>query len=275
MSKVWFVTGSSRGLGRSVVEAALQAGDRVVATARSPQSLEDLSAKWGKQILTVRLDVTSTAEAQEAIKAATDHFGRIDVVVNNAGKADVAAIEDCDISSFRRLVETVFLGVVNVTKAALPTLRQQGAGHFIQVSSAGARMATPGLAAYQSSKWAVTGFSSTLAAEVAPLGIKVSILEPGTMHTDMPGGSSMDIHAVSEPYKATVGAVAETMPGSYRDAPNDPAQVAQLVMRLAAMEEPPLRLLVGKDAVEYGEDATRKLADKDAKWRNLSQSVNT
>lgn len=274
MSKVWLVTGSSRGLGRAIVEAALEAGDRVVATARSPRSLDGMSARWRERVLPVRLDVTSAPEARDAVSAATERFGRIDVVVNNAGKADLAAIEDCDEAAFRAQVETVFMGVVNVTKAALPVLRRQGAGHFVQVSSAGGRLATPGLSAYQSAKWAVTGFSSTLAAEAAPFGVKVTILEPGTMRTDMPGGSSMEIGAVSAPYRPTVGAVADALRGAFLTAPNDPARVARLIMRISRMAEPPPRLLVGSDAVDYGEAAARALAEADARWQDLSRSVN-
>jgi len=274
VNKVWFVTGASRGLGRKIVEGALSAGDNVVATARNPEGLGGIEHGVEDRLLAVRLDVTQADEARQAVAAAIARFGRIDVVVNNAGKADFAAIEDCDEASFRRQVETVFFGVVNVTKAALPVLRRQGSGHFIQISSAGDRMATPGLAAYQSAKWAVTGFSSTLAAEVAPLGIKVSILEPGTMATDMPGGSSMDMSAVSTPYQSTVGTVAERIRGSFRTAPNDPAKVAALVIRLAQMAEPPVRLLVGRDALEYGEAATKALLAQDARWKCLSSSVN-
>lgn len=274
MSKIWFVTGSSRGLGRSIAEVALAEGDCVVATARAPHHLDDLLERWGDRILPVRLDVTSSIEARDAVAMAVERFGRVDVVVNNAGKADLAAIEDCDEASFRQQLETVFMGVVNVTKASLPVLRKQRAGHFIQISSAGGRLATPGLAAYQSAKWAVTGFSSTLAAEVAPLGLKVSVLEPGTMRTDMPGGSSMEISEVSEPYRSTVGVVAEHLRGAFRTAPNDPAKVAQLVTQLSRMAEPPLRLLVGADALEYGEAASRAVIDSDERWKDLSRAVN-
>lgn len=274
MSKVWFVTGSSRGLGRCIVEAALEAGDQVIATARDPQVLAELKARWSDALLTIRLDVTDPEAASAAVTQAVSRFGRIDVVVNNAGKADLAAIEDSDMAAFREQVETVFMGVVHVTKAALPVLRRQGSGHFIQISSAGDRMATPGLAAYQSAKWAVLGFSSTLAAEVTPLGIKVSILEPGTMRTDMPGGPAMKIHDVSEPYRATAGMIAELLRGAFLHAPNDPARVAQLVLTLVSMQDPPLRLLVGEDALEYGRAETRAVLESDERWESLSRSIN-
>jgi NAD(P)-dependent dehydrogenase (short-subunit alcohol dehydrogenase family) len=273
MSRVWFVTGSSRGLGRSIVNAALEAGDTVVATARTLEHFIDLSKRWGDKVLPLQLDVTSADQARDAVAATIGQFGHIDVVVNNAGRADLAAIEDCDEASFRQQVETVFMGVVNVTKAALPVLRRQKQGHFIQISSAGGRLATPGLAAYQSAKWAVTGFSSTLAAEVGPLGIKVSILEPGTMCTDMAGGPSMEISEVSEPYNETVGVSVKYVRGSFRAAPNNPDNVARLVVDLTRMPEPPIRLLVGADALEYGEAAAKAVVDNDERWRELSLSV--
>ncbi|ATI79936.1 SDR family NAD(P)-dependent oxidoreductase [Sphingobium yanoikuyae] len=275
MNKVWFVTGASRGLGRCIVEAALDDGDRVVATARTPDQLEDLVERWGNQILALPLDVTCSDQARATVKEAAAHFGRIDVVVNNAGKADLAAIEDSDETAFRAQVETVFFGLVNVTKAALPVLREQGSGHFVQISSAGDRMATPGLAAYQSAKWAVTGFSSTLAAEIEPLGLKVSILEPGTMRTDMPGGSSMQINDISEPYLPTVGAVAKQLRGSFKTAPNDPARVARLIVEIAHMDRPPVRLLIGEDALEYGQAAAAAVVDGDERWKELSRSINS
>jgi NAD(P)-dependent dehydrogenase (short-subunit alcohol dehydrogenase family) len=275
MMKVWFVTGSSRGLGRNIVEAALMAGDRVVATARQPDQLKDLRDKWGEQIRTLRLDVADANAARKATAAAVEAFGQIDVVVNNAGQADLASIEDSTEEGFRRQFESVFMGVVHVTKATLPFLRGRGSGHFIQISSAGDRLGTPGLAAYQSAKWAVTGFSTTLANEIAPLGIKVTILEPGTMRTDMPGGSSMEIGAISEPYRLTVGFVADMLRGNNHLAPNDPAKVARLIVDITRMAEPPMRLLVGSDAVEYGQAAVKELSENDERWSALSRSVNS
>ena len=190
MPTVFFLTGSSRGLGRAIAEAVLDAGDQLVATARRARSLDDLVARYGDQILPLELDVTDAAARRgRRSPRAAERFGRIDVVVNNAGYANLAAVEDITLYDFRAQVDTNFFGVVNVTKAALPVLRAQGAGHIIQVSSIGGRLATPGLSAYQSAKWAVGGFSSVLAAEVAPLGIHVTVLEPGGMQTDWAGSS--------------------------------------------------------------------------------------
>ena len=271
MSTVFFVTGSSRGLGRAIAEAALDAGHRVIATARQPASLDDLVAAHGDRVLALALDVADAEQARAAIAAGVERFGRIDVVVNNAGYANLAAVEDVALDDFAAQVETNLLGVVNVTKAALPVLREQGGGHVIQVSSVGGRLATPGLAAYQSAKWAVGGFSSVLAAEVAPLGIKVTVLEPGGMQTDW-AGSSMEVAPVSEPYRATVGAMAAIHNAADLSL-GDPAKVARVVLEVAAMDDPPLRLLLGSDAYAYATAAARRQAESDERWHELTVST--
>jgi NAD(P)-dependent dehydrogenase (short-subunit alcohol dehydrogenase family) len=267
MSQVFFLTGSSRGLGRQIAEAVLAAGHSLVATARNPASLADLADRYGRQILPVALDVTDPAAAQAAVTAGTEAFGRIDVVVNNAGYANLAAVEDISLGDFREQVEANLFGVVNVTKAALPGLRAQGGGHIIQVSSIGGRLATPGLSAYQAAKWAVGGFSEVLAREVGPLGIKVTVLEPGGMRTDW-AGSSMRVPPVSEPYQPTVSASAAMH--SSDDFLGDPAKVAKVVLALAEMAEPPLRLILGSEAYAYATAAARARAESDAAWHGLT-----
>jgi NAD(P)-dependent dehydrogenase (short-subunit alcohol dehydrogenase family) len=271
MPKVFLVTGSSRGLGRAIAQAVLDAGDRLVATARRPASLDDLVAAHPDQVLPVALDVADAEQARAAVAAGVERFGRIDVVVNNAGYANIAAIEDVTLEDFRAQIDTNLFGVVNVTRAALPVLRAQGSGHVIQVSSVGDRLASPGLAAYQSAKWAVAGFSGVLAAEVAPLGISVTVLEPGGMETDW-AGSSMQIAPVSEPYRPTVGAMA-ALHDTVTLSLGDPAKVAQAVLTVAAMDEPPLRLLLGSDAFTYATAAARSQAESDERWRALSAST--
>jgi NAD(P)-dependent dehydrogenase (short-subunit alcohol dehydrogenase family) len=273
MSKVFLLTGSSRGLGRQIAEAALAAGHRLVATARRPETLADLAGRYGDQLLPVALDVTDPAGAQAAVAAAVAAFGRLDVVVNNAGYANLASVEDVTLDDFREQLDANLLGVVNVTKAALPVLRRQGGGHIIQVSSIGGRLATPGLSAYQAAKWAVGGFSEVLAKEVAPLGIKVTVLEPGGMATDW-AGSSMHVPPVSEPYQATVGVMAALHRND--DSPpvlGDPAKVAQVVLAVADMDEPPLRLILGSEAYAYATAAAAARAESDAKWHDLTVST--
>jgi NAD(P)-dependent dehydrogenase (short-subunit alcohol dehydrogenase family) len=270
MSQVFLVTGSSRGLGRAITEAALAAGHRVVATARRPESLADLAERYGSQVLPFGLDVTDPAAAQAAVAAGVEAFGRLDVVVNNAGYANLASVEDITLADFREQLDANLLGVVNVTKAALPVLRAQGAGHVIQVSSIGGRLATPGLSAYQAAKWAVGGFSEVLAREVGPLGIRVTVLEPGGMQTDW-AGSSMQVPPVSEPYQATVG-VSAGMHGAM-NALGDTAKVARVVLDVAGMADPPLRLILGSEAYAYATAAAADRAAADEKWHDLTVST--
>jgi len=273
MPKVFLLTGSSRGLGRQIAEAALAAGHQLVATARQPEGLADLADRYGRRILPVALDVTDPGAAAAAVAAGTEVFGRLDVVVNNAGYANLAAVEDITLADFRAQVDADLFGVVNVTKAALPVLREQGSGHIIQVSSIGGRLATAGLSAYQAAKWAVGGFSEVLAREVGPLGIKVTVLEPGGMQTDW-AGSSMQVPPISEPYQPTVGAMARLHHelGS-ATALGDPVKVAQVVLEVAGMAEPPLRLILGSEAYAYAMAAAQARAESDAAWHHLTVST--
>ncbi|GAA0997949.1 hypothetical protein GCM10009555_096370 [Acrocarpospora macrocephala] len=270
--KIWFVTGSARGLGREIVAAALERGDRVAATARNPRRLDDLSAAHPGRLLALPLDVTDADEAAAAVQTAVAEFGRLDVIVNNAGYADLASVEDTTLDSFRAQIETNLFGVVNVTKAALPVLRGQGSGHIITVTSVGGRVATPGLSAYQTAKWAVNGFTEVLAAEVGPLGIKVTAIEPGGMRTDW-AGSSMTIPPPSPPYAGTIGFLSDLFKDGTDAALGDPAKVADVVTRLADMDEPPLRLLLGSDALASASAAARTLAARDQAWQELSRST--
>ncbi|MCW3017406.1 MAG: short-chain alcohol dehydrogenase [Solirubrobacterales bacterium] len=271
MSLVWLVSGSSRGLGRHVVEAALERGDRVLATARRPEVLEGLVAAYGDRVRTIAHDVAVPAQATAAVQAALDAFGRLDIVVNNAGYADLASVEDVTDEAFRDQIEAVFFGTVHTTKAALPTLREQGSGRVINVTSVGSRMATPGLSAYQSAKWATAGFSAVLAAEVALLGIRVTSLEPGGMDTDW-AGSSMTIPQISAPYQQTVGAAAAVHSPSWRPL-GDPAKVAQAILQVADMDEPPVRLLLGSEAYAYATAAARAQLASDENWQELTRST--
>lgn len=270
MPNFWFITGSSRGLGLSIAEAALNLGDSVIATARKPEQLEALVEKYGSsRVLPLALDVVNNDQVIGTVKAGHERFGRIDVVVNNAGYANTTSVEDIDIADFRAQVDANSFGVVHVTKAVLPILRQQGSGHIFQVSSLGGRLGTPGLCAYQSAKWAVGGFSTALAREVAPLGIKVTVLEPGGIRTDW-AGSSMHIPAVSEPYKPTVGAFGEILRKMSGTELSLPSKIAGIVLELLKEKTPPLRILIGPDAVEYAGKEAEALAAFDAQWRGLS-----
>ncbi|WP_428957145.1 oxidoreductase [Streptomyces sp. cg35] len=271
-TKTWLITGSSRGLGRVLAESVLEAGHHVVATARRTEALGELADKYGDRVRLVTLDVTDADAAQRAVQAAVEAFGRLDVVVNNAGYADMAAIEDMSGQAFRDQIDANLFGVVNVTRAALPVLRAQGSGHIIQISSVGGRVGVPGLGAYQAAKWAVGGFSEVLAKEVAPLGIKVTVAEPGGMRTDW-AGSSMSTPPVSAPYEKVVGATIEGIRSQDGKQPGDPARISQVLLDLTEAPEPPLHLLLGRDAVAVAGDAARSLAASDAVWRHVSESV--
>ncbi len=273
MTKTWLITGSSRGFGWELAKAVLDSGDRVVATARQPEQLDELVGSYGDRVRTVALDVTDPAAARAAVQTAIDAFGRLDVVVNNAGYANTAPIEDDPDDDFRAQIETNLFGVVNVTKAALPLLHAQRSGHFIQFSSIGGRVGgTPGLAAYQTAKFGVEGFSEVLNAEVKPLGIKVTIVEPGGFRTDW-AGSSMRVLPMSQDYEQTVGRMVGYRESSSGRQPGDPARAAKIIVDIAGMDDPPLRLLLGADAVESADWSSRARAAEAEQWATVSRSA--
>ncbi|GFO62678.1 MULTISPECIES: SDR family NAD(P)-dependent oxidoreductase [Geomonas] len=271
-TKVWLVTGSSRGLGRKVVEAALKAGYTVVATARKPEQLNDLAAEYGERLLPLALDVTDAEAVQATVTQAHKTFGRIDVVVNNAGYANTASVEDITLDDFTQQVQTNFFGVVYVSKAVVPIMREQGHGNIFQIASIGARLSGPGLTAYQSAKFAVRGFSLGLAQEVAPLGIKVTTIEPGGIRTDW-AGASMNIPPVSPPYEQTVGAFAKMLRSMAGNESSDPAKIANAIIELANREDTPFEILMGADAVEYVANSDSAVSENDRKWHDFSVSV--
>jgi NAD(P)-dependent dehydrogenase (short-subunit alcohol dehydrogenase family) len=270
--QVWFVTGASRGLGRSVVEQALGAGHSVVGTARRVDALTEFGQAYPSRFLALPLDVTDSARAQSAVAETVSTFGRVDVVVNNAGYANIAPIEEVDLDDFRSQVEAVFFGTVYVTKAALPVFRAQGWGHFIQVTSIGGRLTAPGLGAYQAAKFAVEGFSGVLAQEVDALGIKVTLAEPGAMRTDW-AGSSMQVRQHSPDYQPTVGAIAARLRSANGTEPIDPDKVARAFLQIAELNEPPLHLALGSDAVDLAAAALQQTSDEDRQWAELGRSV--
>jgi len=269
---VWFVTGSSRGLGRAVVEAALEAGYPVAATARSTASLDDLAGEYGEQLELITLDVTDPDQAVSAVDRCVERFGRVDVVVNNAGYADLAPIEEVSLYDFRAQVDAVFYGTVYVTKAALPQFRRQGSGFFIQVASIGGRTTAPGLGAYQSAKFAVEGFSGVLRQEVAPLNIRVTVAEPGAMRTDW-AGSSMSVAEFDPVYDQTVGVMAQRLRESSGHQPIDPDAVARVLVNLAGNPKPPLHLVLGSDAVRHAQSVLEATAADDREWADVGRSV--
>jgi NAD(P)-dependent dehydrogenase (short-subunit alcohol dehydrogenase family) len=272
MSQVWLITGSSRGLGRALADAVLAAGHMLVATARNPAQLADLIERYGDQVRTVALDVTNEQAAVDAVAVATKAFGRLDVLVNNAGYGDISPIEDTSLDEFRAQIETNLFGVINVTKAALPLMREQRAGHILQFSSVGGRIGPVGRAPYAAAKWGVEGFSEVLSKEVGPFGVKVTIIEPGGFRTDF-AGSSTAIREGRPEYDSTVGKTARFQRDYNGKQPGDPAKAAAAVLHIASLNDPPLRLLLGSDAVHFVEQNDLAKMESDRKWKELSIST--
>jgi NAD(P)-dependent dehydrogenase (short-subunit alcohol dehydrogenase family) len=245
----------------------------VVATARRPELLDDLVRQYGDLVRAAPLDVTDPMAADAAVRLAVDAFGRPDVVVNNAGYAVSAPIEEMTIDDFRTQIEANLFGVVNVTKAALSVLHQQRSGHFIQFSSIGGRVGgTPGMGAYQTAKFGVEGFSEVLRNEVRPLGIKATIIEPAAFRTDW-GGSSMTAVPVSADYDQTVGGMNRYRASTVSTWPGDPARAAKIITDIVKLDEPPLRLLLGAGAVESARKASQARAAEADKWADVSRSA--
>lgn len=272
-SKVWLVTGAARGLGRLISEAVLAAGDRLVAGARDLERLADLVERYGDRIRPVALDVTDEVAAQHAVDLALNAFGRLDVLVNNAGYGHTAPFEQMTTQDFRAQVETNLFGVVNLTRAALPVMRKQRAGHIFQVSSTGGRTSAPGLSAYQAAKWAVGGFSDVVAKEVAPLGIRVCTLEPGGMRTDWASEARSGINDLLPDYEQTVGNMLRLLQAYGGHEISDPAKIAALIVELSRRDQLPLRLLLGGDALHVCSLADTERAEEQERWRETTLST--
>src|SRR6478609_4774405 len=273
MEQTWFITGSSRGFGRALVVAALQAGDRVAATARRPEQLDDLVAEYGDRILPLALDVTDPERAAAALREASDRFGRVDVIVNNAGYANVSPIETTDDADFRTQFETNFWGVYNVSKAAIPLLRQQGGGLVIQFSSVGGRVGgSPGIASYQAAKFAIDGFSRVLRAETAPFGVTVLVVEPSGFRTDW-AGSSMEVRDIPEGYEDTVGAMNRRVRQSGEGPAGDPVRAAEILVAVAKRSDIPTNLPLGVNAADMSVAQDRRLLESDLAWAPVSRSA--
>jgi NAD(P)-dependent dehydrogenase (short-subunit alcohol dehydrogenase family) len=260
-------------LGRNIAEAVLASGDRLVATARDPRRLEDLVKKYGGQVRTAPLDVADDYAAKGAVQLAVDAFGRLDVVVNNAGYGDIAPFEQLSSERFKALIDTNFYGVVNVTRAALPIMRKQKSGCILQISSVGGRLARPGSTGYHAAKWAVGGFTESLAQEVAPFGVKVCALEPGGMRTNWGARANQDTPELLPDYEPSVGAVIAALKSYWGNEISDPVKVAQVILRLSAADHLPAHLLLGSDAVQYAGQAEATRAADAQRWREVSIST--
>lgn len=271
--KVWFITGASRGFGALIAEEALAAGDTVVATARDPAGIvARLGTRAG--LLAVRLDVNHEDQAQEAARRAVEQFGRIDLLVNNAGFGLLGAVEEASAEEVARVYGTNVFGLLAVTRAVLPQMRRQGSGHVINISSIGGYRAGPGFGVYASTKFAVEGLSEALAAELGPLGVHVTVVEPGYFRTDFLDDQSMvRVKAHIADYDVTAGAVRLSATQRNHAQPGDPSRLAKVMMELSRWANPPFRLPLGSDTVAAIEEKNRKVAAELAQWRSTSMST--
>ncbi|TCC52101.1 SDR family NAD(P)-dependent oxidoreductase [Kribbella pittospori] len=256
-TRVWFVTGASSGFGRAICREILDRGDRVVATSRDPESLDAL----GDGALTSRLDVTDPDDARAVMQKAEHDTGGVDVVVNNAGYGHIGAIEELADDELRRQLDVNLYGVINVTRAALPYFRARRSGRFVQMSSLNGIEALPGGAYYTASKFAVEGFSEALAAEVAHLGIGVTIVEPGPHRTSFASTGSMQSSTPMSAYAESVGEVRQLLAQLDGNQPGDPVRAAQVIVEMAATDHPPLRLPLGTMAHDHIRDKLRQQLD--------------
>lgn len=272
MSSIWFITGASRGLGRALAEHVAAQGDRVVAAVRKPGQLRELQAAYPQQLAEVILDVT---EPQAKISACLDEVvqthGRLDVVVNNAGYGAFGAVEEMAEEVWRAQVETNLFGPVKVTRAALPHLRRQGSGHIIQVSSLGGRLGSPGLAFYHLTKWGLEGFSEALANELRPLGVHVTVVQPGGMRTDW-AGASMVAAPDSGRYEAVsrMKALLEQIAGRETI---QPQLAAAIIYQASRIPEPPLQLVLGDSAFDLAKTREEARLAELLRWEQLSRSA--
>jgi NAD(P)-dependent dehydrogenase (short-subunit alcohol dehydrogenase family) len=273
MAKVWLITGSGSGLGRDIAEAALAAGDNVVAGARRTGELAPLVAQYGARVKPVTLEVRDEAAAKAAVLQAVDTYGRLDVLVNNAGYGQFAPFEQMSAQDFQAVMDTCFYGVVYTTRAAIPVMRKQKSGHIFQVSSVGGRLGIPGNTPYHAAKWAVGGFSDSLAMEVASFGVKVCTLEPGGIRTNWLRRASQNAPELLTEYEASVGAFTKILRGLEGRAEGDPRKIAGVIVQLANSDDVPTRLILGVDAEQRVQKAEAARASEAEKFRHLTHST--
>jgi len=267
--RVWFITGSSSGFGRALVNAARERGERVVATARRPEAIADLA---GDDVLLLPLDVTREDAIGSALDAAVEHFGRIDVLVNNAGVGYVGALEEMDPAELRSVMETMFFAPAALTRAIVPRMRAQGSGAIVQISSQGGQMTAPGYSAYCAAKFALEGLSETVAAEVAPFGVRVLIVEPGSFRTGLLGRSLRAAPPMGE-YATTVGATRAYIESEDGSQAGDPTKAAAAIFGALDSDDPPLRLALGGDAVDAIRAKHEELLAELERWEPVARAT--
>ncbi|OBF66656.1 short-chain dehydrogenase/reductase [Mycobacterium sp. 852002-51971_SCH5477799-a] len=269
----WLITGCSTGFGREIARAALQAGHNVVVTARRPEAVRDIAAEFGDRALPLALDVTDAAQIAAAVSAADAAFGGIDVLVNNAGHGYLSSVEEGEDAEVRKLFDVNYFGAVDMIKAVLPAMRARGSGHIINISSMTGLVANPPNAYYSSTKFALEAVSEALAAEVRPLGIKVTAIEPGAFRTDWATRSMKESGSPISDY-ADVAARKDLIKQFADHLPGDPKKVADAVLMVTTLDEPPLRLLLGRDVLKAMRDKITAMSESIEEWKAVTKDVN-
>ncbi|GAA2275245.1 oxidoreductase [Nonomuraea roseoviolacea subsp. roseoviolacea] len=270
-TQTWIITGASRGLGRSLTESALAAGDNVVAAVRRPESMTDLQATYPDTFMVAAHDARDVTAAEGLVRDTLDRFGRLDVLVNNAGRAVVGAVEEVGDAQLRELMDLHLFGPAALVRAALPGMRARGTGTIVQMSSQGGRTSFPGVSAYSASKFALEGWSESLAGEVAPFGIRVMIVEPSRFRTGFNEADVLEFTAASETYRDLLAAVRADMAGADGLQEGDPARAAEIIVSLAHGDEVPLRLPLGREAVERISGVYRRGLEEVERWAPIAR----
>ena len=271
---VWFITGASRGFGLEIARRALAEGNAVVGTARNPQAVRDALAGAGDRVLALPLDITDEQQVRQAVAAAVERFGRIDVLVNNAGRGLLGAVEEISADEARAIFETNVFGLLSVLRGVLPVMREQRAGRIFNISSIGGFTAAMGWGIYSGTKFAIEGITESLRGEVAPLGIAVTVVEPGYFRTDFLDSSSLHRAAqVIDDYAATVGAIRERTTQTNHAQPGDPTKAAAAIVTLAGVTDPPSRLQLGADALARVDAKLTLVTEEMKQWRDLAMST--
>lgn len=273
MSKVYMITGCSSGFGRALAKAVLDRGDQVVLTARRVERIADLAEQYTDQTLAVRLDVTNPSDREKVFSQTKQRFGRVDVLVNNAGQGSLGAFEEFSSDQIRRHFEVNSFGVFEMSRAALPIMRQQRSGHILNITSVGGVASMGGFALYCATKFAVEGFSEGLRDEVKPLGIRVTLVEPGAFRTNFAGEANMRPASAIEDYQPLIEPIRQYLYGSNGQQPGDPHKAALAMIDVVESENPPLRLMLGVDAYSFWEQKNRALQQDLAKWRRVGEDT--
>lgn len=270
MEKVWFITGCSTGFGRELAKLVLASGYKAAVTSRNPNDVKDIVTQYPDTSIAIQLDVTKPAEIKNAVKQAQDKFGRIDVLVNNAGIGYFGAIEESEEEEVRRMFEINFWGLVNTTKEILPIMRQQKSGHVITISSIGGIASFPGVGFYNATKFAVTGYSEALAKETAHLGIKVTVVAPSGFRTDWAGRSANDTKVVINDYAPSAHANINTIRSNSGNQPGDPVKAAEAIIKVVETAEPPVRLLLGNGALRGARNKIKEMQNDIDAWEEIT-----